>query len=507
MTDAAAPVVPAPGGARAAGTGPAAALRVLAAVALVVTVLGATAVLSTLAAIPPERTAGLNSPAAVVLQMVGMAGLAAAGAVLARQQPRTAIAWLMLCTALAWVLSYLSLLLAMWLLGTGSRLAPAAGWLTNWSWVPAHALSMLLLLRFPDGRLPGRRWRTAESAVAAWAATAFLTTALLPGPLGAEPLAPLTNPLGVEALSRGADGTLSALFAVLPALVVLCAAAPVVRWRRAGTRERGALRWLALAALVVAASAPLALLTDTGEVLQGLAFLLLPTAIGTAVLRERLWDLGLRRRYDRLREAREQERERLRRELHDSLGPLLGSVSMRAEAARNLLARPDGGTPDPRVDALLASIGSTTEGALGEVRRLIDDLGPEALRDRDLVPALVDHVRPYADTFPVTVTTRPDPLPPLDPEAAATAYLVVVEAVRNAARHSGATGAEVHLQTVGDDLRVEVRDEGRGLGDSPAGVGRRGMERRVAEQGGRLELLAPEGSGTVVRLRLPGARW
>lgn len=509
MTDV--PALPAPGqivlaGARAPSRRDAG-LRVAALVLSVLTLLGVAVVLTAVATMPPAWAAGLNSSVAASLQMVGMAGLALAAAALARQRPRATIAWLMLGTALAWVLTSLALLGALALRDAGSGLAAAAGWLTNWTWVPAQALSMLLLLRFPGGSLPDRRWRVVELAVLAWAGLTVLVTATLPGSLGPDALAPLTNPLGVEALRGRSDALLSGLFGVLPALVLASAAAPVVRWRRAGTRERGALRWLAVAALAVAVSAPLALVGEAGAVLQGLAFLLLPVAIGTAVLRDQLWDLDLRRRYDRLREARNQERERLRHELHDSLGPVLGSISMRAEAARNLLAAD---SPDTaRVDGLLASIGTTTEDALAEVRRLIDDLGPAALHDQDLVPALESHLRAYDDSFPVTLELVPDPLPPVEERAAVTAYLVVVEAVRNAARHSGGTGACVRVSADArrERLVVEVRDDGVGVGSTRAGVGRTGMARRAAEEGGRLRVGdAPgPGPGTVVRLELPGA--
>lgn len=457
-------------------------LRLLAAAALVCAVLAATAFLATAALLPPTVVEELNSSVAAVLRTVGMVGLALAGAVLARQQPRSTMAWLMLGAALAWLVSIVPFFVALWLLDRGSAVAQVAGWVTNWVWVVAYALSMVMLLRLPTGRLPGPRWRLAERAVLAWAAITGATTALLPGPLGAEVLAPLTNPLGVEALGPVADGLLSALFAVLPVLIVVSAASLVVRWRRAGTRERGALGWVALAAVAVGISAPLALASETGEILQGAAGLLLPVAIGGAVLREELWDLDLRRRYDRLRLTRDQERARLRRELHDSLGPVLGSISMRAEAARNLLATGD----TQRVEALLDSIGTETEGALTEVRRLIDDLGPTAVHDHDLVPALTVQLAAYADHFPVTLEVRPDPLPQLEERVAATAYLVVGEGVRNAARHSGGTGARVMLQVTGDRLSGEVRDDGAGLQGAPAGVGRSGMATRIAEEGGTL---------------------
>lgn len=513
MTDLPALAVPveASGSAGAAGAAPAPAawrrgvrLRRLALVVLVLTLLAVVAVLASVALMSEGRRDQLNSGIAVILQGIGMGGLAAAGWLLARQRPDARMAWLMLGTALAWVMSGLALIGAFALHDAGLALAPWGGWLTNWVWVPAQALSMVMLLRFPNGRLPGRRWRVVEGAVVVWAACTTMVTAVLPGELGAEALAPLTNPLGLDLLGDAGDGLLSGLFLVMPVLVVAAAVAPIVRWRWAGRRERGALRWLGIAAGMVAVSVPLAVVAEGGEVLQGLAFLLLPIAIAVAVLRDQLWDLDLRRRYDRLRAVREEERERLRHELHDSLGPVLGSISMRAEAARNLLA---GGGDVDRIDRLLASIGTATEGALGEVRRLIDDLGPEALAGRTLDNALAAYVSAYSDRFPVRLVVEPTPLPPLDERAAGTAYLVVVEAVRNAARHSGGSGAVVRLSTAGDDLLAEVRDDGCGISTTPAGVGRSGMARRAEQEGGRLligDVTGPD-SGTLVRLALPGA--
>ncbi|WP_134772718.1 sensor histidine kinase [Ornithinimicrobium flavum] len=476
-------------------------LRPVAVAGLVATVAGVATVLALLAAGATEGVEGFNSTVSFVLQMIGMAGLALAGATLARHRPREPIAWLMLGSAAAWVAGPLALLAALTLLARGHELALWAGWLTNWIWVPAQGLTTIMLLRFPNGRLPGRRWRVAEALVLAWTGLTTLTTAVLPGPLGAPALESLPNPLGVRVLEGISSPLLSGLFAVLPGLVVLACAAPVLRWRRAGERDRRALRWLALAALVVAVAAPLALLAEAGAVLQGVAFLLLPVAVGAAVVRDQLWGLDLRVRYDRLHAARLQERERLRRELHDSLGPALGSLSMRAEAARNLLARGETG----RIDELLASIGTTTEEALGEVRRLIDDLGPAALQDQDLGAAVSEHVGVYADTFPITVSLHPDPLPDLDERAAATAYLVVVEAVRNAARHSGGAGARVRLAVVGDRLEVGVHDDGRGLTGSVEGTGRRGMARRAAAVGAELSVQEAVEGGCTVRLTVPGA--
>lgn len=476
-------------------------LRLLATACLVVTVIGGAVLLGIMVALPADRVEKLNSSVAMALMAVGMTGLAAAAFALIRKDPRSVIAWLMLTTALAWMISRMDLAAALWLLDTRSGLAPFLGWTTNWLWVPAHVLSLLMLLRFPTGRLPSPRWRPVELVVLVWAAVTVLVTALVPGPLGAEVLSPLTNPIGWDGLGGVGDGVLTALFLLLQVLIIVAAAAPIVRWRRAGSRERGALRWIALATAGVALSAPLALLTETGEVLAGVAFLLFPAAIAVAVLRDRLWDLDLAGRYDRLRAAREEERQRLRHELHDSLGPVLGSISMRAEAARNLLDRGE----IARANELLTSIGAATEGALDGVRRLIEDLGPAALRDHDLVPALEQELLEYAGSFPVALRVTPNPLPPLDETVAATAFLVVVEAVRNAARHSGGSGATVDLALAGSRLEIEVRDDGRGLCGAATGVGRTAMAMRVARSGGRISIEDGPAGGTVVGLCLEGA--
>lgn len=233
--------------------------RWAAATAFLMVVMGVGAALATLVSLPAARTEGLSSPIATVLQLVGLLALAAVGALLAREQPHSIIAWLMLLTALAWALSHLSLSVALYLLDRAPNSAPVVGWVTNWFWVPSYALSMVMLLRLPNGRLPGPSWRIAEYAVLAWAALTAIVAAILPGPLGAEALAPLRNPLGWDALSGAADLLLSGLFLALPVLVIVSAAAVIVRWRRSGSRERQALRILATAVAVLAVSAPLAL--------------------------------------------------------------------------------------------------------------------------------------------------------------------------------------------------------------------------------------------------------
>ncbi len=465
------------------------------------TLLGAAATLWYQVALPRGTAALLNSPVGTSLLLIGMCGLAGAGYLLARARPRSTMAWLMVVTACAWVWSYLVVGLAITATAAALPGSVALAWMTNWVWVPAQVLSALTLLRFPDGRLPGPRWRWVERSVLGWGAVTVLTTALLPGPLGSESLSPTTNPVGLSPLAGLLDGLLAVTFALLPAVVLAAAAAPVLRWRAAGRAERRQLLWVAAVAVALAASAPLSLLSGAGELLQGLAYLLLPGAIAAAVLREQLWDLDLHHRFDRLRATRLQERERLRHDLHDSLGPLLGSVSMRAEAGRNLLHAGDTG----RVDTVLADIGDVVDEALTEVRRLIDELGPSALVEHDLAEALREHVATYDGTFPVTLVPGSDP-GLLDPRVSEAAYLIAIEAVRNAARHSGAPGCEVRIEESAGALVVTVTDRGRGMTDAAPGVGRRAMARRAESVGGRLTVTAADGGGSTVRAELPGSR-
>ena len=498
MTEADVVLRPAPGGPRHAGGWRS--RRGSAALVLTLTLAGAVASLWFVVALPPQRTAGLSSPAATALLLVGMAGLAFAAHVLARHRPGAVLATLMAGCAAAWVTSHLVLGLAVTATDRGWPGTSVLGWLSNWVWVPGHVLAMLTLLRFPTGAVPGPGWQWVERGVVAWGALTATVTALLPGPLGAEPLAPATNPLGVPALAAPLESALAVLFTLLPLLIVASAVAPVVRWRGARQRERRQLLWVAAAAVPIAVSAPLALWSRTGDLLQGLAFLLLPGAIGIAVLREQLWDLDLRRRFDRLTVVREQERDRLRHDLHDSLGPLLGAIAMRAEAGQNLLVS---GRPD-RVADLLGDIGRTCEDALAEVRRMIDALGPAALVDHDLGAALRRHLGQYADTFPVHLSAVGD-FSTLDPRTAEAGYLIAGEAVRNAARHSGATGCEVRLVESEGALTVEVTDRGRGLAGSAPGLGRSTMSRRAEVVGGSLAIEEPPEGGLRVTARLPGA--
>lgn len=224
--------------------------------------------------------------------VVGMVGLASVGAVLARRGTAPRMAWLLLFTGLTGALARANVGYALAAELWSWPGAQAAAWLTNWTWVPAQGLAMVLVLRFPDGELAGRRSAWLERVVLGWIVLVLLVTAVYPGVLGVDALAPRTNPLGVAPLAWLLGPVLSATFAVMPVLFAGCVLVLAVRWRRAGPDVRRQVGWVAAATVVLAVAAPVALLSRNGEVLEGLAYLTLPAAIGVAVLRYRLWDLG-----------------------------------------------------------------------------------------------------------------------------------------------------------------------------------------------------------------------
>ncbi len=231
--------------------------------------------------------------------------------------------------------------------------------------------------------------------------------------------------------------------------------------------------------------------------------------IGAAVHAARLSDEAIRlsadlqRSRERLVTAREEERRRLRRDLHDGLGPQLASLSMKAEAARDLLPE------DPaRSDALLRDITAQTQEAVADVRRLVYGLRPPALDDLGLTGALKAQAA-HGDHGGLRVSVEApesDGLPPLPAAAEVAAYRIVQEAVTNAARHAGGRNCTVRISP--DEgagvLRLEVTDDGRGIPeDRPAGVGLSSMRERAAELGGSCAVEALPSGGTRVAATLP----
>ncbi len=213
-----------------------------------------------------------------------------------------------------------------------------------------------------------------------------------------------------------------------------------------------------------------------------------------AALRATALGRDLAASHEQLVSATEEERRRLRRDLHDGLGPVLSSAVLGASRARDLVvSRPDA------AEAQLTQLTALLQDAVSDVRRLVYELRPPALDELGLVGALDEHARSLGH-FTVV---GPGPLPPLGAAVEVAAYRIAMEAMTNTVRHARADHGEVTISLEGG-LQVVVTDDGVGLPQGyRAGVGISSMRERAAELGGTCRVEAAEHGGTVVRAWLP----
>lgn len=200
----------------------------------------------------------------------------------------------------------------------------------------------------------------------------------------------------------------------------------------------------------------------------------------------------------RIAVAREEERRRVREQLHDDIGPSLAAVSMQAATASKRLARHD----ELGAAAALDVVRATVVRAGADLRSVVDALGPRALDELGLAAAVADLGSLIGGDL-VAVDVQVAALPPLPAATEQAAYRIVAESLANVVRHSGARRAEVRIRvTAGPQLVIEVTDDGRATSlDRPGGVGIASMRARAEELGGTLRVVV--GAGTVVTAQLP----
>lgn len=209
----------------------------------------------------------------------------------------------------------------------------------------------------------------------------------------------------------------------------------------------------------------------------------------------------LQRARERLVNTREEERRRLRRDLHDGLGPQLASLTLTVAAARELLRH-----DVEAADRLLQELSAHTQSAITDIRRVVYDLRPPALDDLGLVLALREQATSYSQAGLQITIDAPDCLPPLPAAVEVAAYRIVQEALTNVVRHARARSCTVRI-VLDAALLIEVRDDGIGLPATPrAGVGMTSMRERVAELGGECTItsLPAQETRIVARLPVPG---
>jgi signal transduction histidine kinase len=206
----------------------------------------------------------------------------------------------------------------------------------------------------------------------------------------------------------------------------------------------------------------------------------------------------LRRSRERLVLAREEERRRLRRDLHDEVGPTVASLIQRIDQARATARR------DPAAaDALLGEMKSLVRATVADIRRLAYELRPPALDQYGLVAALRQRAEALGDGCTVSFEAPAEPLS-LPAAVEVAAYRIAAEALANAARHGRARSCRVALALADDALLLEIVDDGAGAPDGyQAGVGITAMGERAEELGGELSVEPGGGGGTRVRARLP----
>jgi signal transduction histidine kinase len=207
----------------------------------------------------------------------------------------------------------------------------------------------------------------------------------------------------------------------------------------------------------------------------------------------------LQRSRERLVLAREEERRRLRRDLHDDLAPALVGLSLRAGTISDLIES------DPiKARQLADHLDSAIRGAVGDIRRLVYDLRPPALDDLGLLAAIRERALDYSSAQKlVVVVDAPQTLPPLPAAIEVAAYRIVQEALLNVVKHAHARNCTICIGAT-ETLAIEIVDDGAGLKERvDAGVGLRSIRERTAELGGACEISSGPRGGTQIMVTLP----
>jgi signal transduction histidine kinase len=227
----------------------------------------------------------------------------------------------------------------------------------------------------------------------------------------------------------------------------------------------------------------------------------LATPLALAVSWVRLAD-DLRRSGLAAVSAREEERRRLRRDLHDGLGPALTGISLGLRSAIRRLERSvDGDGVSPPIE-LLDRLANEVDGAVAEVKRIVRDLRPSTLDQLGLIGALGEFTRSLVDTVDLTVELPgEDPALPAVVEVAV--YRIVTEALTNVVRHANAEHCWLRMAAA-EAVDIDVVDDGVGLAEPVSnGTGLTAMRERVSELGGTVTLTRNRPRGTWLHVRLP----
>jgi signal transduction histidine kinase len=200
----------------------------------------------------------------------------------------------------------------------------------------------------------------------------------------------------------------------------------------------------------------------------------------------------------RIVQLREEERRRIRRDLHDGLGPALAGLTFTLEAVRNLTE-----SDLRRADELLVSATEQVQTMIGDVRRLIYGLRPATLDQLGLAASLRGLASQESSPGTSVTIDAPSSLPQLPAAVEVAAYWIAQEALTNVRRHAHAQTCSVRVAVEPTVLRLEVADDGGGFTSGSTGIGLHTMKERAAEIGGTCEIGSRAGGGTLVTASLP----
>jgi signal transduction histidine kinase len=217
-----------------------------------------------------------------------------------------------------------------------------------------------------------------------------------------------------------------------------------------------------------------------------------------------LLTIDLQRSREQLVAAREEERRRLRRDLHDGLGPVLAGAALKLGVARRHLE------PQSPAETLVSEVRADVQTAIGDIRRLVYALRPPVLDELGLVQAIRHQALQCEGEGLCVSVEAPDELPLLPAAVEVAAYRIVQEALTNVVRHAHASCCDVRLAIqqlpLGTWLTIDVIDDGRGLSaNGHCGVGLSSMRERAVELGGACTIEPGPRAGVVVRARVPVA--
>ena len=246
-----------------------------------------------LLSIPEPRRAGEKTVADIFVGGVADLAFATIGALIVSRHPRNAVGWISCAAALAMALSIFTGEWAFYALYAEPGSLPGGvtmAWLTEWIWIPAMLVVNTLLLVFPDGRLPSRRWRVVPWMAGVGMVGVAFHEAFSPGELA---YFPLDNPYALGGAGKQLAEGLGAAYALVNIAGVASATAAAMRLRRSHGDERQQLKWLASSGIVLALGIFASNVLVDSLLPIFAALVAVAAAIGIAVLKYRLYEIDV----------------------------------------------------------------------------------------------------------------------------------------------------------------------------------------------------------------------